>query len=280
MPLVNDSPRILRHQRGIGPDTWYNETYAALEGRVSRTDGAASIAAISWNAGTVSVTTAAPHHYTAGQRAVVANNSPTAFNGIYAVTVTGPTRFTYSLASDPGADVILGTTYPTTSAPNGTMSPLQTALPGINQGNLASVPVLSCEHGCWVESGTASNPDQRNAAGDGTFNAPNGIFDAGTRITPVFIARKSHRADGTYAPDAGTDVIDVTCVGGGGAGGGAATTGAAQAAIGSGGTSGGAARRRIASKVSAGSRSRSGRPAPVHQVRTAAMAGQPLSAPC
>jgi hypothetical protein len=69
-----------------------------------------NITAATWSAGTVTVTTAAAHGYTAGQSVTITGMTPTGYNGTFTVTpVTGqPTQFTYSLATNPGTATAFG----------------------------------------------------------------------------------------------------------------------------------------------------------------------------
>lgn len=62
----------------------------------------ANIAAISWLAGTVSVTTNKPTTLSSTDTATISGVVPTAYNGSVTVTVVDSTHFTFSLASDPG----------------------------------------------------------------------------------------------------------------------------------------------------------------------------------
>jgi hypothetical protein len=68
----------------------------------------ATVAAASWasgSGGVATITTSAAHGLSTGQSVSISNASPNGWNGTYVVTVTGPTQFTYALASNPGAHV-------------------------------------------------------------------------------------------------------------------------------------------------------------------------------
>ena len=83
----------------------------------------AAISSIVWNsagANGVTVTTAVPHGMPMGQGAAVvlliAGASPSGFNGTYSCSVTGPSTFTYTLATNPGSSSSTGTWSGTTAA--------------------------------------------------------------------------------------------------------------------------------------------------------------------
>lgn len=71
---------------------------------------AKSISAISWAAGTVSVTTGSPHGIPSGQTVeiVVSGCDPVGYNGTFAGTSTGTNTLTYPLVSDPGVIITEG----------------------------------------------------------------------------------------------------------------------------------------------------------------------------
>lgn len=64
----------------------------------------AAVTSLTRSGTTATLTTTAAHNLTTGFTVVVSGASPSGFNGRYAVTVTGSTTFTYTLASDPGSD--------------------------------------------------------------------------------------------------------------------------------------------------------------------------------
>ena len=68
------------------------------------------IASISWNNGTVSVTTETPHNYPLGSSVElnIINCAPAAYNGTHICTITGVNSFNYMLAADPGVNTTLG----------------------------------------------------------------------------------------------------------------------------------------------------------------------------
>ncbi len=70
-----------------------------------------AISAASWAGGVATITTTAPHGFSTNTTAKVniAGMTPAGYNGYYAITVTGPSSFTYPLAGDPGAATVMGT---------------------------------------------------------------------------------------------------------------------------------------------------------------------------
>ncbi|MBY0458040.1 MAG: hypothetical protein K2V38_11925, partial [Gemmataceae bacterium] len=70
-----------------------------------------AVSAATWAAtagGTATITTAAAHGFATGQQVNVAGMTPTGYNGLRTITVTSPTTFTYTLATDPGAATAFG----------------------------------------------------------------------------------------------------------------------------------------------------------------------------
>ena len=68
-----------------------------------------AITGLSWSAGVVSVTTTSAHGVSTGAYVTIAGAAPAGYNGVYQVTVTGTTTFTYQLAINPGAETTFGT---------------------------------------------------------------------------------------------------------------------------------------------------------------------------
>jgi len=72
---------------------------------------AVAISSIVWSGGTVTVTTAYPHGMPSGTHTgTIYGCTPSAYNGTFVFTQTGTTTFTYPLATNPGADTVLGYT--------------------------------------------------------------------------------------------------------------------------------------------------------------------------
>jgi subtilisin-like proprotein convertase family protein len=61
----------------------------------------AQVQSISVSGSTATVTTAAPHGYTTGTRLTISGATDPAYNGLFTITVTGPSSFTYQLAATP-----------------------------------------------------------------------------------------------------------------------------------------------------------------------------------
>lgn len=72
---------------------------------------AKTLSTLTWSSGTVTATTASPHGWTTGDtvQAVIAGATPAAYNGTFAITVTGASTFTYALAANPGTETVAGT---------------------------------------------------------------------------------------------------------------------------------------------------------------------------
>lgn len=105
-------------------DTWTDQTHftfllTATAGAIGTIGGSPVVvtptAALSWSSdtgrGLVTGYTAAPHGLALGAvaRLTIANETPSGYCGSFLCTVTGPSEFTYSLATDPGAEVTPGT---------------------------------------------------------------------------------------------------------------------------------------------------------------------------
>lgn len=72
---------------------------------------AQSIASITQAGTTATLTTTAAHGLTTGDQVTISGATPAAYNGTYTVTVTGPTMFTYTMATAPGTDATAVGTY-------------------------------------------------------------------------------------------------------------------------------------------------------------------------
>ena len=111
----------------------------------------AAITSMAWSTGVVTVTTAAAHGLTVGANTyqlAIQNAIPTAYNGVYACTITTTTAFTFTLASNPGTETTPGTWAPASVIELGAMNTTFWA-----QGS--NTPVYVLELG---DSPTASAP--------------------------------------------------------------------------------------------------------------------------
>jgi len=93
-------------QRTTSPVTGmvrYNTTLNAYEGYKNGLTGI-SISSITYSTTTATLTTSSAHGLATGQIVVVSGASPSAYNGTFTVTVTGTNIFTYTMASNPGAN--------------------------------------------------------------------------------------------------------------------------------------------------------------------------------
>jgi hypothetical protein len=52
---------------------------------------------------TANATTTAAHGFRTGDLVTIAGAAPAAYNGSFAIVVSSPTQFTYTMASNPGA---------------------------------------------------------------------------------------------------------------------------------------------------------------------------------
>jgi len=77
-----------------------------------------TVTAISWAAGTVTVTQNA-HGYSTGDTIRLSGFTPSGYNSEYTITVTGANNYTYALATDPGAATVLGTAAKATTSWSG-----------------------------------------------------------------------------------------------------------------------------------------------------------------
>ena len=70
-----------------------------------------SIATIAWTTGVVALTTSLPHGIPVGETTTitVAGVTPAGYNGTFTATSATTTELTYSLASNPGTETVLGT---------------------------------------------------------------------------------------------------------------------------------------------------------------------------
>lgn len=88
-----------------------------------------TISTITQSGTTATLTTAAAHGLSTGALVTVAGATPAAFNGTFNITVTGPTTFTYTMASAPGANASVVGTY---TAPVNSFTYTAGAAPGAN----------------------------------------------------------------------------------------------------------------------------------------------------
>lgn len=90
--------------------TTNRQTDACVTGN---TGAAYTITAVAWGAGSVTVTTSAPHGLAIGSVGRVAGVTPNAYNGDKTVLTTpAADQITYALDADPGAATVLGTLLP------------------------------------------------------------------------------------------------------------------------------------------------------------------------
>jgi hypothetical protein len=80
----------------------FNSTTNQFEGYNSAVG--TTISTITFSTTTATLTTASAHGLSSGAVVVVTGATPSAYNGTFAITVTGTTTFTYTMASNPGAN--------------------------------------------------------------------------------------------------------------------------------------------------------------------------------
>lgn len=87
------------------------------------TAAAQPLASLSWEEGTVTAATVSPHAYAIGATIVltIAGATPAPYNGTFACLMTGPSAFTFLLASDPDIATTSAAGVQTASVP-GTFS--------------------------------------------------------------------------------------------------------------------------------------------------------------
>lgn len=124
---ITGTPVAACSPSGTGP---IGETITLALGSV---EAEKTITGLSWLGSVVTVTIVG-HGYSSSDTAIVAGNSPSAYNGTYTVTVVDTDTFTYTLASDPGAATVLGTVAKSTASADGWRSSDVGKHVQINQG--------------------------------------------------------------------------------------------------------------------------------------------------
>ncbi len=86
-----------------------NGTLVLYRGLTGSPTGVA-LQSLSWANGRANGLTAAPHGYKTGRviSLTLSGCAPAAYNGIVQALITGPSTFSYALASNPGAATVLG----------------------------------------------------------------------------------------------------------------------------------------------------------------------------
>ena len=78
---------------------------------IAPTSTAQTISSITYVTTTATLTTAIAHGLLTGNKVTISGASPAAYNGTYTITVTGANTFTYTMASNPGANASTVGTY-------------------------------------------------------------------------------------------------------------------------------------------------------------------------
>jgi hypothetical protein len=96
---------------GVDPVLIYDGSFWAFMATTSTAQTISSITRGGTGNLTATLTTAAPHGLITGNRVSISGATPTQFNGIYRITVTGASTFTYTMASAPSGDATVMGTY-------------------------------------------------------------------------------------------------------------------------------------------------------------------------
>ena len=96
---------------GVDPVLIYDGSFWAYMATTSTAQTISTITRGGTGNLTATLTTAAPHGLIKGNRVTITGATPTQFNGIYSITVTGTTTFTYTMATAPANDATVMGTY-------------------------------------------------------------------------------------------------------------------------------------------------------------------------
>jgi hypothetical protein len=83
--------------------TGFYESYSTVAGK--------TISSITYVTTTATLTTSTNHGLTSGNVVTITGASPSAYNGTFSITVTGTTTFTYTMATNPGANATVVGSY-------------------------------------------------------------------------------------------------------------------------------------------------------------------------
>lgn len=116
--------------------------------------GAKTLTSLTWAAGVVTGTVSGGHGLPAGETITitVSGNTPAAYNGTFAASVTSSTQFTYPLVTNPGTNTVLGAVTPEDVAELVAMNTTFFA-----QGNNTAVYVMELGAGNAADGVTALN---------------------------------------------------------------------------------------------------------------------------
>ena len=96
---------------GVNPVLIYDGTFWAYMATTSTAQTILSITRGGTGNLTATLTTASAHGLITGNRVSISGATPTQFNGIYSITVTGTTTFTYTMATAPSGNATVMGTY-------------------------------------------------------------------------------------------------------------------------------------------------------------------------
>lgn len=106
--ITNAAGHFLVACNGVDPVVIFDGTRWFF---VATTTTAQTISSITHVGTTATLTTAAPHGLITGNRVTISGATPSAYNGTFVITKTGASTFTYTMASNPGADASVMGTY-------------------------------------------------------------------------------------------------------------------------------------------------------------------------
>jgi hypothetical protein len=96
---------------GVDPVLIYDGSFWAYMATTSTAQTISSITRGGTGNLTATLTTASPHGLNTGNRVSISGATPTQFNGIYRITVTGASTFTYTMASAPSGNATVMGSY-------------------------------------------------------------------------------------------------------------------------------------------------------------------------
>jgi hypothetical protein len=109
--ITTDGGSFMPAVNGADPMVVYNGTQWVKSASTSTAQTISSITRGGTGNLTATLTTAVAHGLISGNQITVAGAVPAEFNGVYRITVTGPTTFTYTMATAPSGDASTVGTY-------------------------------------------------------------------------------------------------------------------------------------------------------------------------
>lgn len=106
--ITNTGGHYLIACNGVDPTMVYDGTSWAY---IATTSTAQTISTITHVGAVATLTTASPHNLVTNNKVTITGATPAEYNGVYVITVTGPTTFTYTMASTPATNAIVVGVY-------------------------------------------------------------------------------------------------------------------------------------------------------------------------